>query len=157
MKKSALLSPARLAQRGFTLIELLVVIGILVVLLAITLVAINPAKQFAQADNTQRRNDVNAILDAVTQYAADTNGDIPAGITDVPTEVSTGGVDLCAILVSEYLAALPVDPDTGEPVAEADCSAAYATGYNISVSATNNRVTVASPNAELEAVISVTR
>ncbi|MDQ5951176.1 MAG: hypothetical protein QG639_453, partial [Patescibacteria group bacterium] len=39
------------SKHGFTLIELLVVIGILAVLLAITLVAINPARQFAQANN----------------------------------------------------------------------------------------------------------
>ena len=48
-------------QTGFTLIELLVVIGILAVLLAIVLIAINPARQFAQ-NNTQRASDVNAIL-----------------------------------------------------------------------------------------------
>jgi prepilin-type N-terminal cleavage/methylation domain-containing protein len=33
-------------QKGFTLIELLVVIGIVGILLSITLVAINPARQF---------------------------------------------------------------------------------------------------------------
>ncbi len=40
-------------QKGFTLIELLVVIGILTVLLSIVLVAINPARQFSQANNTK--------------------------------------------------------------------------------------------------------
>ena len=67
-------------QKGFTLIELLVVIGILAVLLAITLIAINPARQFAQANNTKRRSDVNAILNAVNQYMADNKGSLPAGI-----------------------------------------------------------------------------
>ena len=67
-------------QKGFTLIELLVVIGILAVLLAITLIAINPAKQFAQANNTQRSSDVNAILNAINQYMADNKGVLPAGI-----------------------------------------------------------------------------
>src|SRR3990167_4308182 len=66
------------AKHGFTLIELLVVIGILTVLLAIVLIAINPAKQFAQANNTQRRSDVNSILNAIHQYAADNKGIITA-------------------------------------------------------------------------------
>ena len=65
---------------GFTLIELLVVIGILGILLAIVLIAINPAAQFAQANNTARTNDVNTILNAVHQYAADHKGVLPAGI-----------------------------------------------------------------------------
>src|SRR5947209_4187972 len=67
-------------QKGFTLIELLVVIGILAVLLAITLIAINPAKQFSQSNDTKRRSDVNAILNAVDQYAADNKGALPANI-----------------------------------------------------------------------------
>ena len=55
-------------QKGFTLIELLVVIGILAILLAITLIAINPARQFGQANDTKRRSDATQILNAVGQY-----------------------------------------------------------------------------------------
>src|SRR5436190_22976941 len=96
-------------NKGFTLIELLVVIGILAVLLAITLIAINPAKQFAQANNTKRRSDVNAILNAINQYMADNKGVLPAGITSTDREISDGGANLCAVLVPTYIAALPVD------------------------------------------------
>lgn len=149
--------------RGFTLIELLVVIGILAVLLAITLVAINPAKQFAQANDTQRQSDVNAVLNAVNQYMADNNGVAPAGITATPTEISLAGINICAELVPLYLAALPVDPTAGtdgttagDPVQAAECTDAYATGYEISVDAANNRITV-SATGEQTPVISVTR
>ena len=144
-------------NKGFTLIELLVVIGILAVLLAIVLIAINPARQFAQANNTQRRSDVNAILNSVHQYAADNNGTLPAGITTTVANVSNTGANLCALLVSDYLAALPADPTLGTPVDEAACAAAYDTGYTIVTSATNNRVTVTAPSAELGEVISATR
>ena len=151
------------SQKGFTLIELLVVIGILAVLLAITLIAINPARQFAQANNTQRQSDANAILNAVSQYLVDNRGDIAAlttaGLSGTATNMSstTGDVDICALIVPDYIAALPVDPQDGEWT---DCTD-YNTGYNISVSATNNRITVAAPGAEAigstTPVISVTR
>lgn len=137
-----------LNKKGFTLIELLVVIGILALLLAITLIAINPAKQFSQANDTKRSSDVNAILNALNQYAADNKGQLPAGIGSSATIIaSTGGVDLCSALVTEYMAALPTDPTAGsansivgDPVT--NCGLAYDTGYSVSKSATNNRLTV---------------
>lgn len=147
-------------QKGFTLIEVLVVIGILSVLLLITLVAINPARQFAQANNTQRNSDVNTLLNAIHQYAADNKGLLPSEITSSDQEISSTGADLCAILVTDYIAALPVDPQqlgsTGA-ITEANCGSEYSTGYHVSASAANNRVTVWAPGAELSASISATR
>src|SRR3990167_4629909 len=143
------------AKHGFTLIELLVVIGVLTVLLAIVLIAINPARQFAQANNTQRRSDVNAILNAVHQYAADNKGAIPTGIGTSATPVClTGGtitcasgVNLCTTLVTKYLADLPKDPKTGvvDPAANGPCASGtlgYDTKYTVSKSSTDNRITV---------------
>ena len=68
------------SEKGFTLIELLVVIGILAILLAITLIAINPARQFGQANDTKRRSDINAILNAIGQYAASNSGNLPGSV-----------------------------------------------------------------------------
>lgn len=149
-------------KKAFTLIELLVVIGVLAVLLAITLIAINPARQFSQSNNTKRQSDVNAVLNAVHQYAADNKGTLPAGIPDTTAGAAVigsavGQVDICASLVTQYLAALPVDPLTNNGASVADCTAAYNTNYTIVRSTTNNRITVAAPAAELTAVISVTR
>lgn len=152
-------------RKGFTLIELLVVIGILAILLAIVLVAINPARQFAQANNTQRSSNVNSILNAIHQFAADNNGTLPAGIdTTVRTITDSGAintVDLCAALVPTYIADLPLDPTSGteSPAASVctDVGADYGSGYTVVTSATDNRVTVAAPTAELGATITVTR
>lgn len=144
-------------KKGFTLIELLVVVGILAILLAITLIAINPARQFAQANNTKRSSDVNAILNAVGQYAADNNGALPAGITTTAQNVSNVAADICSALVPTYMAALPVDPLTNNGTPITDCAVAYNTNYQIVTSATDNRVTVTAPAAELSATISVTR
>lgn len=153
-------------QKGFTLIELLVVIGILALLLAITLIAINPAKQFMQANDTKRSSDVNAILNALNQYAADHKGQLPTGIGASATAIGSSGVgsvDLCTSLVTEYLAALPTDPTigvandvVGAPVTV--CTQAYNTGYSVSRSAANSRLTVSATSEISPAVpIQVTR
>ncbi len=144
-------------RKGFTLIELLVVIGVLSILLVITLVAINPARQFSKANNTARRSDVNSILNGIHQYAADKKGVLPAGITATVQAISNTGANICANLVTDYLAALPVDPLTNNGASVTDCAVAYTTGYTVVKSATNNRVTVAAPDAELSEVIAVTR
>ncbi|MBI4062367.1 prepilin-type N-terminal cleavage/methylation domain-containing protein [Candidatus Gottesmanbacteria bacterium] len=149
-------------SHGFTLIELLVVIGILAVLLAITLVAINPARQFSQANDTKRASDVNALLNAIHQYAADNKGSLPAGIPDTTAGAAVigsgvGQVDICAALVTTYLAALPVDPLTNNGTPVSDCATTYDTNYTVVQSTSDNRITVAAPAVEISAVISVTR
>ena len=144
-------------RKGFTLIELLVVIGVLAILLTITLIAINPARQFSQSNNTKRRSDVNAILNAVHQYAADNKGTLPTGITAVVQNISNTAADICASVVPTYIAALPVDPLTNNGASVTDCGVAYDTNYTVVRSATNNRITVTAPAAELSEAISVTR
>ena len=143
-------------KKGFTLIELLVVIGILATLLAITLVAINPVRQFQQANNTKRSSDVNAILNAVNQYAANNRGALPVGISSTTQTIADTGANICASLITTYLAALPADPSVGGGAAITTCVGAYSTGYTV-LSGSDNRVTVSAPSAELGAVISVTR
>lgn len=151
---------ARAFQKGFTLIELLVVIGILAVLLAITLIAINPARQFEQANNTQRASDVNAILNAVWQYAIqEESGSLTSlALPATPTEIGNGAglIDLCPDVAPTYIAQLPVDPQAGSwGAVDTDgngCPDAYNTGYTI-VQTAGGRVTVAAPNTEpLDAV-----
>ncbi len=150
------------SQKGFTLIELLVVIGILAILLAIVLIAINPARQFAQANNTKRSSDVQALLNAIQQYAADNAGALPDGLTAgmTATNIDSSLTGLCDALVTEYIAALPSDPEAangGANIAEADC-ASYDTEYRVAISANDNRITVDALNhIQLSASISATR
>ena len=92
------------SQKGFTLIELVVVIGILAVLLTIVLVAINPGRQFSQANDTKRRSDVSAILNAVSQYTAEHSGSLPNEIPlTTPESISGAGADICGDLVDDYI------------------------------------------------------
>ena len=141
-------------NRAFTLIELLVVIGILAVLMGIVLVAINPNRQFKQANDAKRNNDVRQILNAVGNYIADNKGTIPTAITTTAQNVKTGGADLCTLLVPTYISALPQDPDNNNGAAITSCTS-YDSGYQI-VQDANGRVSVSAPNAAF-GTISVTR
>ena len=146
---------------GFTLIEILIVIGIIAILATIVIIAINPARQFKQARDTQRVSNVNAILNAIGQYTADNKGALPTGITTTPTNISNTGINLCALLVPTYMPALTSDPSltTGAmadgQISTAECTGAHDTGYKVSQDSTG-RVTV-SAVGEITTAISVTR
>jgi len=75
-------------KKGFTLIELLVVMGILGILMAVTILVINPAEYLKRSRDTQRINDLGAINSAVGIYMA--NGGTLA--TDNKCYVSSNAV-----------------------------------------------------------------
>lgn len=142
-------------KKGFTLVEILLVVVIVAILAAVVIVAINPGRQIAQTNNTQRSSNVSTILNAIHEYAIDNRGTLPAGLGAVATVGSgVGQVDICALLVPTYVAEMPFDPTAAN--AHYTSCADYDTGYTAAVDA-NNRVTVAAPGAELNEVISVTR
>lgn len=140
-------------QAGFTLIEILIVIGIIAILAAIVLIAVNPARQFAQANNAQRSSNVNAILNAIGQYVVDNKGDLSGiDITTSPQNISDGGADICDILVPTYMPSFPTDPESsskGAGIAESDCgpSDSYNTEYQVEKD-TDGRITVSAPNTQ---------
>jgi hypothetical protein len=120
----------------------------------------NPVVQLRKANNTKRRSDIHAILNAVNQFMVDNKGVVPAVIpVDVPTQIAKNGVDLCSIVVPNYIAGLPTDPNinTGRPIAEDGCTGSYYTGYSISQSSIDSRITVSAPYAEEGEILSVTR
>jgi len=109
------------------------------------------------ANDTKRRNDTNAIINAIYQYAADNKGIVPDIITASKQEISKSQVDLCSFLVSKYIIAIPVDPVVNNGMAITDCTSSYSTGYNIIKDRSTGKVTVSAPNAELGSEISSTR
>jgi prepilin-type N-terminal cleavage/methylation domain-containing protein len=58
-------------SKGFTLVELIVVIGIIVILAAILIAALNPNELIKRARDTRRMNDLAALNRALAFYLAD--------------------------------------------------------------------------------------
>lgn len=142
----------KIKQQGFTLLEVLLVVAAISILAGIVIVAINPTKQLGNTRDSQRKNDIGTVINAIYQYQID-NGSIPATITQqgclktqlgaeiCKTNATCAGLtDLSVLTTNEkYLVSLPVDPSGGVN--------ANGTGYFVTKDA-NSRVTVCAVNVE---------
>lgn len=134
-------------NKGFTLIEILVVIGIIAILATIVIIAINPARQFAQARNTQRISNLNTILNAVGQNIADNKGIFTCASIGTPlgsatTTIGTSGSNFACLVPTYIPSAIPVDPTNGT---DAD------TRYEVSTT-TAGRFMLCAPNGAETAI-----
>ena len=156
-------------HKGFTLVELLVVIGIIGVLFAVILVAVDPARRFAEARNAVRRQDVRDIVEAVLEYMTDNKGNFPSNLDTVTASyqllgtntagcsatcntllssyISTSCANLSGSLVETYLADIPQDPQNGT-AGNTRYAINRTTGNRIDVIACDSEQSVATINAK---------
>lgn len=110
---------------GFTLMEILLVLGIIAILAAVVIAALNPTKQLNDARRADRRVSIREIENATVQYIIDGNSlpGIPTGINNAlpicqdtvignNCTVTAGGYDLSALSTNgTYLVNIPIDPN----------------------------------------------
>lgn len=109
--------------KGFTLVELLITVGIVGVLAAVLLIAIDPASKIAKARDAKRKQDINQIANALISYQHQF-GYFPA---ETDCDSSIGSASSCpvyppesgwsqssgiytAIVGQQFLTLLPTDP-----------------------------------------------
>ncbi len=145
-------------SKGFTLIEILVVIGIIAVLASVVIVAINPARQFKLARDSQRLSNITAILNAISQNIAEHKGifDCPISIPNSAKIISSDnatGVELASCIIPDYISSIPFDPSSvgAKFVSISD----YDTKYSV-IQDPQGRITVGAVG-EITPNISVTR
>ena len=136
-------------RSGFTLLEIVPVLSVVVILMTIIIVAINPVKQFGDAHNVQRKQDINLIADAIAAHTLEKNRslflNIPTGTAieicgDTITGNCEGLLDL-RLLIPGYLDSMPIDPTSEDPD-----SINKFTRYFIS--RTTQRFTITAPDTE---------
>jgi prepilin-type N-terminal cleavage/methylation domain-containing protein len=143
--------------KGFTLIELLIVIALIAVLAGAVIVALNPARQFANARNSTRWSHLSTIANAIQQNIAEGRGNWTCGVAlpATATDISTASLDICSCLVPAQIASLPFDP--AQTTTFSNCSTTYDTKYNVVQDATTKRITLSAPDAENGAAIAITQ
>jgi len=141
----------RKSYKGFSLIEILVAIALIVILGAITIVAIDPAKLMAKARNATRADATSQLISAVNQYLAEP-GHTMAGLGTMPdcnavlppTSVHIGtDTGLLNLTGKTDLSKIPTDPIGGTLLD---------TGYTICQNSPT-KVKIAAPGAELSETI----
>lgn len=137
--------------KASTLIKLLLINGVVSIVLAAIVVAVNPAKMIAQTNNTKRNTSLISILNAIYAYSADNKGAMPDKIPKPGQsgKISSTDIDLCSALVPQYLPSLPADPTAQNNGNVIKCTEAYDTEFTLSLNEAGTRITVSAPNTQL--------
>ncbi|MFH0818382.1 MAG: prepilin-type N-terminal cleavage/methylation domain-containing protein [Patescibacteria group bacterium] len=98
---------------GFTLVELLIVIAIIAILMAVSLIFINPGERLRTARDSQRVQEINNIVQALKLYYID-NGEYPGQYTETYTGEIGIGLPIDTLL-APYLGSVPKDPHPSDP------------------------------------------
>jgi len=134
-------------KSGFSALEMLLVLGLIVLLLGAA-VLVGFRDQPAKNRNTERRNEVNSIKDALTQWSLDNSTPLGAFSPALPTSVTCIGTqttptacyDLASFLVPQYLNKIPEDPKNTNGQAD--------TGYTIYKDTATKEIIIGAPMAE---------
>ena len=116
-------------EKRFLFLELLIIVGVTAFLVSAFFVLEDPKGKFAGSRNDRRWTDVSLILDAVSKYTENNNGEIPSGIDESPVTLQIIGsrsfgcgikckeingeeacLDLSGSLVDGYIKSIPFDP-----------------------------------------------
>lgn len=177
------LSPLRHRQYGFTLVEMMITIGIIGILAAIVITAINPAWQLGRARNSLRAVSINSVLNAYVQYGVEHSGNYQDPEFPPPADCSipllpASQRKLCRETVSAldcdfgdpddgdgciytgnlapyYLVSVPIDPQNAT-----GGDNELTTDYTAQVSNAGRRLTIFAPNTNMPpatAILSVSR
>lgn len=131
----------RSSRHGFTILELILVVGMLAIIAAIVITAINPTSQLSATRDTKRVQEIRELKNALEQYIIDGNSvaGVPTGITNaeeicqnsVSEAGCTGTGFYLGFLTPNYIVDIPNDPtETGSIL----------TGYYIYKSGSFNQI-----------------
>lgn len=125
-------------ELGFTVVELVVSIVLVVVLITLVFVFNHPRDYTPLNRDATRWKGVAELVQGLNRAVAH-GVSLPQSLTDKPALIASGSsnIDLCALLVPNYLKDVPLDPQQGWQFAVDTCRgtddapAAYSTGYTI--------------------------
>lgn len=109
-----MINPAKLSNsqfsKGFTLAELITAIGVLTILTAAVLAAVNPLEQYRKGQDTRRKNDLAQLQKALEIYYQD-NGEYPLSHQgSISLDGGPNGVIDWGDPWTPYIDVLPRDP-----------------------------------------------
>lgn len=132
-------------QSGFTALEMLLVVAFVVILLAISVISLRD--QPVKNRNAERKNEVNAIADALAVWSFDNNTPfgaispaLPSSANCIGTETSAPACYSLSFLSPQYLNSIPEDPKNANGQAD--------TGYTIYKDAATKEIIIGAPNTE---------